>query len=49
MLVKKTSKNQITLPKEIIKNLTKPNAKDVHNMEFEVGNKTYYLIFTKFK
>ena len=32
-----------TIPKEIIKNLTKPNANDVHNMEFEVGNKTYYL------
>ena len=35
------------IPKEIIKNLTKPNAKDVHNMEFEVGNKTYYLNLVK--
>ena len=32
-----------TIPKEIIKNLTKPNANDIHNMEFEVGNKTYYF------
>ncbi|MDC0646086.1 adenylate/guanylate cyclase domain-containing protein, partial [bacterium] len=32
-----------TIPKEIINNLTKPNANDVHNMEFEVGNKTYYF------
>ena len=36
-----------TIPKEIIKNLTKPNANDVHNMEFEVGNKTYYLNLVK--
>ncbi|MBT5748248.1 MAG: adenylate/guanylate cyclase domain-containing protein [Candidatus Marinimicrobia bacterium] len=36
-----------TIPKEIIKNLTKQNTKDVHNMEFEVGNKTYYLNLVK--
>ena len=36
-----------TIPKEIIKNLTKPNANDVHNMEFEVGNKTYYFNLVK--
>ena len=35
------------VPKEIIKNLTKQNDKDVHNMEFEVGNKTYYLNLVK--
>ena len=36
-----------TIPKEIIKNLTKPNANDIHNMEFEVGNKTYYFNLVK--
>ncbi|MBT4660577.1 MAG: adenylate/guanylate cyclase domain-containing protein, partial [Candidatus Marinimicrobia bacterium] len=36
-----------TIPKEIIKNLTKPNANDIHNMEFEIGNKTYYLNLVK--
>ena len=32
-----------TIPIEIINNLTKPNSNDTPNMEFEVGDKTYYF------
>ena len=35
------------IPPEIIKNFTKQNANDAHNMEFEVGNKTYYFNLVK--
>lgn len=35
------------IPPKIIKNFTKQNANDAHNMEFEVGNKTYYFNLVK--
>ena len=36
-----------TIPIEIINNLTKPNSNDTPNMEFEVGDKTYYFNLVK--
>lgn len=36
-----------TIPIEIINNLTKPNSNDTSNMEFEVGDKTYYFNLVK--
>tara|TARA_B100001250_G_C19790218_1_gene786121 strand:- start:442 stop:2136 length:1695 start_codon:yes stop_codon:yes gene_type:complete len=36
-----------SIPKVLINNLTKADSNDIHNMEFEVGNKTYYFNLVK--